>query len=98
MPSAKSIISIVYDYHKEAFPGNLIGKIGRLYQARCYLSPEHRINGARRNLMKQFLEKYGCELITAPQIQIPERLAAARAGIITRGRNTFAFANGMGPL
>jgi epoxyqueuosine reductase len=41
MPSAKSIISVVYDYAKESFPEELTGKIGRLYLARCYNAPEN---------------------------------------------------------
>jgi epoxyqueuosine reductase len=93
MPSAKSIISLVYDYHKESFPVSLLGKIARLYQARCYAAPEHRIHGARRKLMLDFLKKNGLEV--AP-ITVPERLTAARAGIISYGRNSFAFAEGIG--
>ena len=94
MPSAKSIIAVVYDASKESFPEELVGKIGRLYQARCYLTPRQRINGARRQLMREFLERSGCEV--ASRLVVPERLAAARAGAITYGKNTFAFADGIG--
>jgi epoxyqueuosine reductase len=94
MPSAKSIVAVVYDGSKESFPKKLVGKIGRLYQARCYLTPRHRINGARRQLMREFLEKNGCEV--AQRLVLPERLAAARAGIVTYGKSTFAFADGIG--
>jgi epoxyqueuosine reductase len=94
MPSAKSIITLVYDYTREAFPEKLIGKIGRLYLSRSYLAPRHRINGSRRQLMREFLEKCGCQL---PQrLIVPERLSAARAGVVTYGRNNFAFADGIG--
>jgi len=94
MPSAKSIVVAVYDGYKESFPEKLVGKIGRLYQARCYLAPRHRINGARRQLMRGFLEKNGCNV--AQRLVVPERLSAARAGVVTYGKNTFAFADGIG--
>jgi epoxyqueuosine reductase len=94
MPSAKSIVVVVYDGSKKAFPDELVGKIGRLYQSRCYLTPGYRISGARRHLMRDFLERNGMEV--ARRLVVPERLAAARAGIITYGKNTFAFAHGIG--
>ena len=94
MPSAKSIIVVVYDVFKESFPEKLVGKIGRFYQSRCYLTPRHRINGARRQLMREFLEESGCQV--AQRLVVPERLSAARAGIVTYGKNTFAFAEGIG--
>ncbi len=94
MPSAKSIIVTVYDGSKESFPEKLVGKIGRHYQARCYLTPRDRINGARRQLMREFLERNGCNV--AQRLVVPERLSAARAGVVTYGKNTFAFADGIG--
>jgi epoxyqueuosine reductase len=44
--------------------------------------------------MKEFLEKNGCKVLADPFI--PARLSAARAGVATYGRNTFAFAEGIG--
>ena len=89
MPSAKSIISLVWDYSQKAFPESLLGKIGRIYLARCYNAPPHRINGARYRLMLDFLERKGCEI--GRGISVPERRAGARAGITTFGRNNFAY-------
>jgi epoxyqueuosine reductase len=94
MPGARSIISLVYDYAERAFPENLTGRIGRLYQSRSYNSPEERIGGARTRLMREFLERAQCRV--GRGIYLPERLAAARAGIITYGKNCFAFAEGVG--
>jgi epoxyqueuosine reductase len=94
MPSAKSIISLVWDYTQKSFPEALIGKIGRIYQARCYNAPSHRINGARYQLMSDFLKKHGCQI--GQDIFIPERWAAARAGVTTYGKNNFAYAEGIG--
>ena len=51
--------------------------------------PRNRIHGARSRLMREFLEKQGCHV--GQGIFIPERLAAARAGSITYGKNCFAF-------
>ena len=62
MSSAKSIISLVWDYSQKAFPEKLLGKIGRIYQARCYIAPTHRINGARNQLMADFLKNNGCQI------------------------------------
>ncbi|MCG6881857.1 MAG: epoxyqueuosine reductase, partial [Deltaproteobacteria bacterium] len=94
MPTAKSIISMAWDYSQKAFPEYLIGKIGRIYLARCYGAPPHRINGARYKLMQDFLEKMGCEI--GREILVPERRAAARAGVITFGKNNFAYAKKSG--
>ena len=94
MSSAKSIISLAWDYSQKAFPESLLGKIGRIYLARCYGAPPHRINGARYKLMVDFLTKMGCEI--GQGIILPERRAAARAGVITFGKNNFAYAKGIG--
>lgn len=94
VPSAKSIIVLVYDIFKQAFPENLVGKIGRHYLSRCYLTSRNRLNGARRQLMREFLEKNG--LNVAQRIVLPERMAAARAGVCSYGKNTFAFSHGIG--
>ncbi len=94
VPWAKSIICLVWDYAQKAFPERLLGKIGRIYQARCYGPPPQRINGARYQLMLQFVEKLGCRI--AHNVILPERRAAARAGVITFGKNNFAYARGSG--
>jgi epoxyqueuosine reductase len=94
MPEAKSIISIAWDYSQKAFPEPLLGKIGRIYQARCYKAPPHRINGARYKLLSDFVEKNGCQI--GRGLIIPERRAAARAGVTTFGKNNFAYAKSTG--
>jgi epoxyqueuosine reductase len=92
-PEAKSIISVAYDYAQTDFPRNLLASVGRLYLARCYHAPAHRIHGARLALMNGFLERHGCRL---GQEGHPERLAAARAGVATFGNNNFAYVDGIG--
>ena len=46
------------------------------------------------NSCRIFWEAHGCEV--APRLVVPERLAAARAGVTTYGKNTFAFAEDIG--
>jgi epoxyqueuosine reductase len=94
MPTAKSIITTVYDYSQKNFPKEMVDKIGRIYQARCYNASPERINGARPQLMRAFLQKLGCEV--GDKINLPERSVAAKAGIVNYGRNNFAYAEGIG--
>ena len=96
MPTAKSIIVVAYDYAREGFPPELVGKIGRLYQSRSYVAPRNRIHGARRHLFTEFLESKGLQVMLAPKLNVPERMAAARAGIVTFGRNNFAYTKDAG--
>lgn len=94
MPGARSIISVAWDYAQKGFPESLSGKIGRIYQARCYNAPPHRINGARYKLLSDFLEKNGCQI--GRGFLLPERRAAARAGVTTFGKNNFAYVKNIG--
>ncbi|MCL5959261.1 MAG: epoxyqueuosine reductase, partial [Chloroflexi bacterium] len=98
LPRARSIVVAVYDYAAEGFPPELVGKLGRVYQARCYLAPPTRIHGARPQLMRQFLGSKGCQVAPWPggRSGIPDRQAAARAGVTHFGRNTVACAPSLG--
>ena len=94
MPSAKSVISLAFDYVNCSFPENLLSSVGRVYLARCYLTPEVRINGSRLKLFKDFLHGKGCRI--GEGITTPDRRAGARAGVSTFGRNNFAYVDGIG--
>ena len=94
MPGARSIICLAWDYWRTDFPKSLVGKVGRIYQARCYNAPPHRINGARLQLLVDFVQKLGCTV--GRGLLVPERRAAARAGVTTFGRNNFAYLKGVG--
>ncbi len=98
LPGARSIIVAVYDYFRERFPENLVGKIGRLYQSRSYIEPPSRLGGMRVQLMRQFLEAKGMQVGRWFMIAsgVPDRLAAVRAGVGEIGRNTFFCAPGIG--
>ena len=96
MPEAKSIISCVYDYGAQGFPPELVGRLGRLYLSRSYNAPRHRIHGARRQLFREFLEGKGLKVMLGPDLNLAERMAAARAGAVTFGRNNFAYTKDAG--
>lgn len=98
LPGARSIIVAVYDYAREHFPEELVGKIGRLYQSRSYIEAPTSIGGARVKLMRQFLEGKGMQVGRWFSISsgVPDRLAAVRAGVGKVGRNTFVCAPGIG--
>lgn len=91
---AKSVIMLVWDYSRTRFPESLVGKVGRVYQARCYLPPEHRVNGARIALFRAHLQSLGCDCET--DICLPDRWIGAMAGVTDYGRNTVAYAGDAG--
>ena len=91
-PGAKSIISLAWDYSVLDFPKELLGKIGRIYMARCYTPQKNSVNGARLELFKAFLEENGCHILEGAWI--PDRAAAVRSGIATYGKNNFGYLKG----
>jgi Uncharacterized Fe-S protein len=93
-PRARSIVVLVWDYARNAFPESLLGKVGRVYQARCYNAPENRVHGARLRLMRDYLERNGCGIVD--DVFVPARHSGALAGVTTFGRNNFAYAEGIG--
>ncbi|NLA10744.1 MAG: epoxyqueuosine reductase [Firmicutes bacterium] len=93
MPGARTLIVLVYDYHKLAFPPELLGMAGRVYLARLYLG-KTRIFGSRLRLFKKFLEQKG--MTVEVRRTLPDRQAAVRAGLGTFGRNTFVHVPGHG--
>lgn len=94
MPEAKSIVCVAYDYSCFAYPRKLTDSVGRAYLSRSYSPPADTLNGARLALLTNFLGENGCSV--GEGIELPERLACARAGIITFGCNNFAYAEGCG--
>lgn len=94
MPEAKSIVVTAYDYIKESFPLALVGKIGRIYLS-FGGRPIHPINQSRYLLLREFLEKQGCQ-VSSGSVVPPARLSGARAGVTNYGKNCFAFVEGIG--
>jgi epoxyqueuosine reductase len=91
---ARSIVVLLYDYTKQYFPPELCALMGRVYQSRSYFAPPTTINGARLELMKTFLSNEG--LICEDALWLPQRWAGLRAGLTSFGKNTLAYARGLG--
>lgn len=93
LPSAKSVVVLIYDYFKQAYPPELINSIGKAYQSRLYPGKK-RLFGSRLRLIKEYLQEEGMEVGVRPAM--PERQAAIRAGVGTFGCNTFVYSPGRG--
>jgi epoxyqueuosine reductase len=93
LPTARSIVVMLYDYYKQAYPEELLGSIGKAYQSRLYPGKK-RLFGSRLRLIREFLESRGMAVGIRPAM--PERQAAVRAGIGRFGCNTFVYAPGRG--
>lgn len=94
MPECKSIIGLVWDYSKTAYPEKLSNSFGRAYLSRSYSPKDDMIHGKRLQLFVEYLESL--EINIAKNIQLPDRYACAKAGIVTYGKNNFAYAEGCG--
>ena len=93
-PGAKSIISVVYSYSGIHYPEKLLPYIGRAYLGRCYGPPVTNINGARLQLLKDYIKSLGIRIYE--EAVLPDRSVGRRAGTITYGRNNFAYAGRYG--
>lgn len=94
MPEGKSIIALVWDYSGTAYPEKLSNSFGRAYLSQSYLPKDDMIHGARLKLFVDYLESLG--LNVAKNLHMPERYACAKAGVITYGKNNFAYAKDCG--
>ncbi len=87
LPGAKSIIVLVDAYFREAFPQSLERHFGR-----CYLDDDRMIGdrlGKRVKAFRSFLREDGID--SKVPFHLPHRLAAARAGLGTFGRNCLFY-------
>jgi len=87
-PWAKSLMVLILNYHKRAFPRELTGKIGRIYLVddRQEMKDWY-VNGMS---FLSFLGEQGIRFQL--EESIPARMSAARAGVATYGKNCFAYA------
>jgi len=88
-PNAKSIIVVIASYFKEDFPASLVGKFGR-----CYLDDDRITQDGLMLKVYEFqnyLRDNGIDSIIPPNL--PHRIAAARAGLGTFGKNSLLYSN-----
>ncbi len=87
-PWARSILVLIRNYHRQRFPAQLIGKIGR-----CYQVDERKEKGAEHQRITDLFAMLKAEGIRYHfEAETPARISAARAGVVTYGKNCFVFA------
>ncbi len=87
-PWARSMVVLVRNYHKHQFPEQLLGRYGR-----CYQVDERKVRRGEYRRFKAFLDFVKAEGVRSLfDEEIPARMSAARAGIVTYGKNCFVFA------
>jgi epoxyqueuosine reductase len=85
---ARSLVVLIRNYYKRRFPEDLVGRYGR-----CYQVDERKVRGEEHRRFKAFLDFLKSEGVRAVfDEEVPARMSAARAGIVTYGKNCFAFA------
>jgi len=88
-PWGKSILVLITTYHGKQFPPQLTGTVGR-----CYLVDERQEPGEGNRRIRDyfaFLKNEGLTFRTDGEI--PARMSAARAGVVTYGKNCFIYAS-----
>lgn len=88
-PGTKSIIVLIEAYFQKSFPRSLEGKFGR-----CYLDDDRITKDGlsqRIKAFRGFLREHGID--SKVPFNIPHRLAAARAGLGTFGKNCLLYSN-----
>lgn len=87
LPGAKSIIVLVEAYFREAFPASLERHFGR-----CYLDDDRMLGnrlGKKVKAFRSFLRDHGID--SKVPFHLPHRMAAARAGLGTFGKNCLFY-------
>lgn len=85
---AKSLVVLIRNYHRRAFPPQMAGIMGRCYQVDERI--EHATEHQKLVDFMRFLKTLGIRVWFDEEL--PARMAAARAGIVTYGKNCFAYA------
>ena len=89
MPAAKTIIILMEVYFREAYPRSMEGHFGR-----CYLDDDRVTHDGlyqRIKAFRSFLRDHGID--SQVPFNLPHRVAAARAGMGTFGKNCLFYSN-----
>ena len=89
LPGAKSIIVLMENYFRKAFPPSMEGKFGR-----CYMDDDRVTKKGLTKRIRAFrntLHEDGVNTKVPPDL--PQRLAAARAGLGTFGKNCLLYSS-----
>ncbi len=89
-PQGKSIICATYGYGSYVYPQELTQYVARAYLCRSYVPIDNMQAGIRIAEFKRYIQSLGIEMYEG-EYELPEREACARAGIITYGKNNFAY-------
>lgn len=85
---SRSVLVLISNYHRLCFPPQLIGKIGR-----CYQVDDRQEKADEYERLVKFFEFLGKEGIRGEfDEEVPARMSAARSGVVTYGKNCFAYA------
>jgi len=88
-PSGQSMLVVLENYYKLAFPPSMNGKFGR-----CYLDDDRVTRDGlyqKTKRLRTYLRDHGIDSVVPANV--PHRLAAARAGLGTFGKNCMLYAN-----
>jgi epoxyqueuosine reductase len=87
-PWAKSLVVLLSNYHRLRFPPQLTGKLGR-----CYQVDDRKEKGEEFRRITGFFDFLKSEGLQYKFDQeTPARMSAARAGLVTYGKNCFVYA------
>lgn len=96
-PDGRSIIVLAYDFSRIRFPEQLLPHVARTYLSRTYLPLAGSPMRDRLDSLETFLKEEGIAY-EPDRNALMMRPAALRAGVITFGRNNFAYVDGVGSL
>ncbi|HCL79935.1 MAG TPA: PBS lyase [Synergistaceae bacterium] len=89
-PQGTSIICATLGYSQYLYPEELTRHVARAYLCRSYVPQPNDLAGIRVAEYKRFIKSLGIGMYEG-ECDLPQRAACARAGIITYGKNNFAY-------